>query len=299
MAIHHQQGLADHHHQAAGGDGRSALETFADVGPRALSRFAEATKAQAEELLDARGLQASIASTAGSVGSWASSTAEVLQQPVQVTLTKRPLWVYISSVLAVTYLVLFLSTGPLNPATRSSVLPTPTPVEVRDTSTHSVPSVQATPSHASQDRGSGPSPTPALYEPTEAGIVAEICHLISQVGALTGRTPGAQSLFDFVDAGAENSDRSLSQRLCGSCLSSEAILSALREWRSMGGRARDAAWDAAEVEDRLRTAERASILLHNPGPAAVYDRLFRDGMDSETIQETKQRMRRLCDPFWV
>lgn len=128
----------------------------------------------------------------------------------------------------------------------------------------------ATPLHLSI--ASGPSPTPALYKPAELGVVAEMCFMVSQVSTLTDRSPGAQSLHDFVDSGvkpgAERPTCTFSQELCGACLVSEASHPATHVWRGMGVRALHAAWDEMEVEDLLRTADRASILPFSPACGA-------------------------------
>lgn len=262
---------------------RGLLERLTDFGPDPFARLLEATRGHLESL------RTTVAPVAGSVGGWASSTIEILRRPhgFNLVVDPRPIWIYLSVSLVFSMgfllsltLLLAKSSGPPEPHRLQEAVTYSALDETQDL-------VRALP--------------PKLpYHPTDVGVVTEICFLTTRISALTGRAPGAFSLYDFVDASAGMSGRSLSERLCGACLQSEASHAAIRERMSIGAGARvsDMAWDAMEVEERLQTAERASVLLGDPTSAALYEDLFLKGKDKEGYHETKQRIHLLCSGFW-
>lgn len=215
------------------------------------------------------------------------AVVDILQRPLgfRIEVRSRPVWIYMLGFLG------FLLVAPkLFAQNASSISGPPETQDVQLVATY--PTIR-------QYQVPGLDPTELPYTPKESGVVAESCFLVSEISTLTARAPGAQSFHEFVGMSLKStmaqSQVLAPQDLSGICLESRAKPPITGEWEGKAARSK---WEEAEAKHRRWLRMRTKILLSDPASAAVYQRLFLDGTDSESYSETTRRVASLCSPFW-
>lgn len=221
------------------------------------------------------------------------TVVDILQRPLgfRLEVKPRPIWLHILAFFSP--LVLLLLAPKLFAQNASSISGPP-----ETTVTHDVQAVATYPTMR-QYQVPGLDATELPYTPKESGVVAESCFLVSEISTLTARAPGAQNLHEFVGISLKSTTAQsrvlASQDLSGFCLESRAKPPMTGERKANAARSK---WEKAEAEHRWWIRMRTKILLSDPASAAVYQRLFLDGTDSESYSETTRRVASLCSPFW-